>query len=455
MARARSVVALSLFLALVGIAALTATSGATITDPNAQPQAWWIIDHAGGDDRPFDVAVNSAGAAYVCGQVRNDAGSLDGSLYKFPMSGVGWRKTWDGPARANDGFYAVAVAPDGRVYTAGANRNTAGQLDMRLVKWSPAGDVLWTRRYTGPVAGDDIAHDVVVDGNGNVTVCGESQGRNGLAFTVVSWTGGGTLRWVRRINGVDLSYARANAMVVDGAGNLYVTGKRGWYAGIMAGHTVKLSPAGVTRWSHTYTNTDNAEFTAIARRPGGGVFVCGYQIGFDTGDDGVLIRYKAGGDRLVLRVETMDGSDGNDTIFNSVAATPSGLVGVAGGVSYNYGATHARYFRVFNGDTGTLVSSYLSSASPDAQTMVATAADAFGGLYATGTAVLSGSHTTIRTQRYTTILNAGTWTGTVGSVDVGLHRPAAIATWKTTVWVVGRYYSAGTGSDQVVIRYIY
>lgn len=454
MARARSIVLLSLILALLGVAALTATTSATITDPNAQPQMAWVVDTAGGDDRAFDVAVNSAGTAYVCGTVMSARGDSDGSLYKFPMSGSGWRKTWDGAADGFDGFNAVAVAPDGRIYTAGWNTNAAGQTDMRLVKWSPAGDVLWTRRYTGPVPGADVALDVVVDPNGNVTVCGESLGKNGMAFTVVSWTRGGTLRWVRRINGTELSNDRANAMVVDGAGNLYVTGKRGWYADITAGYTVKLSPAGVTRWSHTYRATDHNEFRAITRRPGGGVFVCGHQIGFDTGYDGVLIRYKAGGDRLVLRVEIMDGSDGNDTMFYSVAATPTGKVGVAGTVSYDYGATYARYFRVFDGETGSLVSSHLSSQTVYPQRLDAAAADAFGGLYATGVASIADGHDAIHTQRYSTIIGGGTWTGSVGPI-VGQHAPRAVATWKTTVWVVGYYYLDGSDADQVILRYIY
>ena len=112
--------ALLLVTALTLLAVLATTTSASINDSGATPQSWWVIDTAGDDDAALDVAVNSAGTAYVCGQVRNAAGNLDGSLYKFPLSGAGWRMTWDGPAHANDAFYAVAVAPDGRIYTAGA-----------------------------------------------------------------------------------------------------------------------------------------------------------------------------------------------------------------------------------------------------------------------------------------------------------------------------------------------
>ena len=445
--------ALLLVTALTLLAVLATTTSASINDSDASPQSWWVIDTAGGSDVALDVAVNSAGTAYVCGQVRNAAGNLDGSLYKFPLSGAGWRKTWDGPAHANDAFYAVAVAPDGRIYTAGANRNAAGQLDMRLVKWSPAGDVLWTRRYTGPVAGDDTATDVVVDANGNVTVCGDSQGTKGKAFTVVSWTAGGTLRWVRRIEGVVLSDDRANAMIVDGSGNLYVTGKRSWEIG-MAGYTVKLSSGNVKRWSHTYTGADSVELTAITKRPGGGAFVCGKQLGFDTGWDGLVISYTGAGTRLVFPIDVGDGLDSTDTSYDSVVATPTGKVGVAGGVSYDYGATYARYGRIFDSATGAVVGT-LSNVDSYPQRMAAVAADAYGGLYFTGTDALSASHTAIWTQRSSTIPGGGSWTGTYATTAVALNKPTAIATWRTTVWVVGQVYPGGGDGDQMVLKYLY
>jgi len=69
--------------------------------------------------------------------VTTAAGDLDGSLSKFPPSGTGWHKTWGGAAHRDDGFRAVAVGPDGSVYTAGNSKDAAGSLDMRLVKWSP------------------------------------------------------------------------------------------------------------------------------------------------------------------------------------------------------------------------------------------------------------------------------------------------------------------------------
>lgn len=441
-------------LALAALAASAPPASAEIYDPDVWPQSSWVIDTAGGADTALDVAVNSAGTAYVCGKVTSVGGDTDGSLYKFPLSGAGWRKTWDGLAHDDDAFTAVAVAPDGSVYTAGHNDNAAGQLDIRLVKWSSAGEKVWSRRYTGPVAGDDTATDVVVDADGNVSVCGESQGTKGTAFTVISWTRGGTLRWVRRIEGAEISDDRANAMVADGSGNLYVVGHRGYFACIRAGYAVKLSAANVKKWSHTYTGADTVEFTALTKRPAGGVFVCGHMLSFDTGWDGVVISYTAAGTRKVFAVDTYDGEDATETYYWSVATTPASKVGVAAGTSFDYGASYARHLKVYSADTG-LPWAALAWTDPYPQRLIAAAADAYGGLYFTGTDAISASHTAIWTRRYSTIIGGGTWTSTFGATDVGRNEPYAIATWKTTVWVVGTLYLAGGDADQVVLKYVY
>lgn len=433
-------------------AAAAAPAGAAIYDPDVTPTASWTIDAAGGDDDALDVAVNSGGAAYVCGQVTSVGGDLDGSLFKFPRSGAGWRKTWDGPAHSNDAFVAVAVARNGSVYTAGANRNAAGQLDMRLVKWSSAGAKLWSRRYTGPVAGNDTATDVVVDSKGRVTVCGDSQGRSGKAFTVVSWTASGTRRWVRRIEGERVTDDRAEAMIVDSSGNLYVTGRRSYEVGT-AGYTVKLSPAGVTKWRDDYTGADTIDLQALTRRPGGGVYVCGSALGFDTGWDGLVMKYTAAGTRTVFTWDVGDGADSTDTNFNAVAATPTGQVVAVGSVAYDYGAHTHRRFAVYDAATGTFTGATYSAALHE--TFTAVAADAYGGVYFTGMRALSASHTTVWTHRYSSIPDGGTWTGEFGTGWASANVPTAIATWRTTVWVVGRAYPGTTGADQLVLKYLY
>ncbi len=421
-----------------------------ITDPNAAAAAAHTLDVFSGGAEALDVAITGAGTAYVCGQGSTAATALDGFLWKITPSGPAWHKLWDGKQHLNDGFYDVAVGPGGVVYTAGATRTAADNRDILLVKWSPAGKRLWARRYAGPVRGNDTATDVVVDRNGNVTACGESLGKRGLSFTVVSWNAKGERRWVRRIDGRGSTDDRANGMVVDKAGNLYVTGHRAGALG-QAAYTVKLSPRGRTLWARVFEGPDGAEALAITPRRGGGVYICGRQL--DGGEGvfaGLLVRYTAAGAKREFKPPLT----GDDVQFDSVVETPTGTVALAGRRWPPIPGSSKRYFVTYAAADGAL-GLRVTYGSPHREWLAAVAADAFGGVYMTGTRAVTDAHSVIRTERYPTLSGGATWTGDYGTTAVGANEPTAIATWKTTVWVAGQAVGPGGRIVPVAMKYLY
>ncbi|MEO7300290.1 MAG: hypothetical protein ABI042_17125 [Verrucomicrobiota bacterium] len=64
----------------------------------------------------------------------------------------------------------MAVAGSGNVFVTGSSYDTNGYSDYPTIKYSGAGVALWTNRYNGPGNSGDEA--VVVDGRGNVFVTG-------------------------------------------------------------------------------------------------------------------------------------------------------------------------------------------------------------------------------------------------------------------------------------------
>jgi hypothetical protein len=318
------------------------------------------------------------------------------------------------------------------------------------VKWSPAGKRLWARRYAGPVRGNDTATDVVVDRNGNVTVCGESLGKRGQAFTVVSWNAKGERRWVRRIEARGSNDARANGMVVDKAGNLYVTGYSAGDLG-RAAYTVKLSPRGRTLWARMVDGADGAEAVAITPRRGGGVYVCGTEL--DGGEGvflGLVVRYTATGTQRKFTPPLT----GDDVWFTSVVETPTGKVALAGQRVPAIPGTAKRYFVTYGAADGVL-GLQVTYGSPHREWLAAVAADAFGGVYMTGVRAVTDAHSVIRTERYPTLSGGATWIGDYGTTAVGANEPTAIATWKTTVWVAGQAVGPGGRIVPVAIKYLY
>lgn len=134
--------------------------------------------------------------------------------------------------------------------------------------------------------------------------------------------------WVRdNISGV------SNDMVIDNAGNIYVTGVT--YAGSTNDFcTVKYNSAGAQQWSVTYNGTDNLgdQASSIAVDNQGNVYVTG-TANIDYGNtvwtgDYCTIKYNSSGQQLWVKIYSGN-SNGRDIPFK-VAVDGSGNVVVTG-----------------------------------------------------------------------------------------------------------------------------
>src|SRR5882672_6822469 len=136
---------------------------------------------------------------------------------------------------------AVAVDAAGNVLVTGyftgtssigtTNLVSSGLGDIFLAKYDPAGTFLWARQAGG--SGDDYGLAVATDPSGNVYLAGAFQ--NTATFSTTSLTSSrsndvfiakygaaGNLVWARRAGGN--GDEEANAIAVDRAGNVYITG---------------------------------------------------------------------------------------------------------------------------------------------------------------------------------------------------------------------------------------
>jgi len=176
------------------------------------------------------IAIND-GSIYVTGYGWGD-GLWDYFTVKYSSSGVAqWTKTYDGPASLYDFPQAIAVDDVGNVYVTGKSKELeAGneRWDYATIKYGPDGDELWCQRYNGPGNHDDEARAIAVDGSGNVYVTGYSRGSGtGPDYATIKYDPNGATLWEKRYNGqggphVGSDYAYD--IVVDGSGNIYVTG---------------------------------------------------------------------------------------------------------------------------------------------------------------------------------------------------------------------------------------
>ena len=176
----------------------------------------------------------------------------------------------------------------------------------------------WVARYNGSGDGVDEAKAIAVDGSGNVYVTGFSDGNGGSDCATIKYSQSGQEEWVARYRGPG-NEGQGNAIAVDAAGNVYVTGgiamcQNPAYA------TIKTVSAGHQQWVATY---GDGEATAIAVDNSGNVYVTGESGGVYT-----TIKYNPVGEEQWVAVGPPDGLIANG--LEAIAIDEFGNVYVTG-----------------------------------------------------------------------------------------------------------------------------
>jgi hypothetical protein len=194
--------------------------------------------------------------------------------------------------------------------------------DVFIAKYSSGGALQWAHGFGS--TGSDVATGAAVDGSGNLVIAGYFQGTvdfgNGPvtaaasnSLFVAKYSSAGNWMWFKQV-----ANAFANAVAVDGSGNVLVTG---YYSGtvnfgggslssINGGTDIfvaKYSSSGGYQWAKSYGGTSIDMAKAIAVDGSGNAVVTGYYQG--TANYGGGSWTSAGGnDIFVAKYASADGS---------------------------------------------------------------------------------------------------------------------------------------------------
>lgn len=243
-----------------------------------------------------------------------------------------WARRLNGQAGEEDEAAGLAVDGQGNVLVTGRSRSwgPGTPFDYLTAKYGPDGRKIWSKRYSAPGYADDEAVAVGVDSQGNVYVTGTSIGDTGYDYFTIKYNPEGQAQWGRRYKG-EASFNNTAAMVVDVAGNVYVTGKS---LGSTSGFdylTIKYDTDGQRLWARRYNSPVNGHdyAAAIAVDGQGNVFVTGYSpdnVGYYS--DYVTVKY--GSDGQELWVARYNGPGNQDDEAAAIAVDGQGNVVVTG-----------------------------------------------------------------------------------------------------------------------------
>lgn len=280
----------------------------TSYDPNGNVR--WSVEYTGGllsNDKPAAIILdNTQQYVYVVGHT-NDAPLLgliaDYLLVKYNAS-TGqqiWARTYGGGLLTNDRATDIAMDSQNNPIITGHSESFllfVGPSDYATVKYNPAGTQQWAARYNGPGNNVDRAYAIIVDGSDNVIVTGESRGNSNFDYATVKYNSNGTQQWASRYNGPG-NYDRAYAIIVDGSGNIIVTGDSWSGADSTTSDyaTLKYSPNGSQQWVQRYNGPGNNYDRAYAIIVDGSdnVIVTGDSRGNGSGHDMATVKYNSGG----------------------------------------------------------------------------------------------------------------------------------------------------------------
>jgi len=204
-------------------------------------------------DMGTEIAVAADGSIYVAGSTESSANGYDYLLIQYNSSGAEqWVKTFDGTAHGNDVVRKMVLGYNNSIFITGMSEGAGTDYDYLTVRYNAAGYIQWSKRYNGPVNGDDRAVSLAVDDIGNTYVTGYSMSNTGYDYATVKYSLNGTFKWLKREDGSNASDDYAGDIAVDDDGDVYVTGyfKKANDNYLMA--TVKYSSSGSQKWVKKY-----------------------------------------------------------------------------------------------------------------------------------------------------------------------------------------------------------
>ncbi len=288
------------------------------------------------------------------------------------------------------GYFSSSTITFGSFVLTNAGINSSP--DMFIVKYSPAGNVLWAKSAGG--VNYDYAKWVNTDANGDIIVVGDFGSANitfgadtlinstfpvNYCMFIVKYDSNGNELWAKASGGFGVYYTWTSA--IDPAGNLLVAG---WFSGAMVifdddtlnnvwGEDMflaKFDPSGNVLWARSAGGTGTDHITSVTTDASGNVIVGGSfnstSIAFDTvtlstsgGQDIIIAKYDPSGDLQWVR---STGNVGDDAI-GFVTVDPSGNLIATG----NYASPALTFDSItitnggFSGSYDTFITKYDSS----------------------------------------------------------------------------------------------
>lgn len=412
-------------------------------------------NEANGRDYVIAMKTDNAGNTYVTGQaeIAPMTNDFDAFTIKYDANGNElWKKKFNGTGNFRDGGQAIDVDNAGNVYAGIYSNRAWGDYDIVIIKYDMNGNIVWQAVYNSM---HEQITGLKLDNTGNIYVCGSTStdpwNSASYNYLTLKYDNSGNLLWAVTYNGTGNAEDQAQALAVDNAGNVFVTG---YSAGAGTGRdyaTVKYDASGVQQWVQRFTGpgANNDYARDVEADNSGNVYVTGSAV-YGGNNDFITIKHDNNGN--VLWAMQYNGPANGEDNARALKTDNTGCVIVTGesqgaGTGYDYATIKydaggmQLWLNRFNGATN----------EDDGAAGITTDNDA--DVYITGWSKVSGTEN-ILTVKYN---SAGVqqWFASYDNPGVsGPDIPAAIDIDQyENVYTGGYSTGAGTDFDCVTLKY--
>ncbi|MER2996877.1 SBBP repeat-containing protein [Pontibacter populi] len=395
-------------------------------------QVWTVPDNDSVKDSVTAFIVSTTGTVQVAGisTLPDNTTHIFVASHNAANRELIWKTVYLGITPASDIAHGVVTDKDGNVYVTGVGGPPSpytqdAKTEIITIKYSPAGEELWTRCYTlGNRWGELSESKIVLDNANGVYV---NFGNTFLTIKYDALTG--EQLWVDGYfeDGASLG---SKDITVDDAGGVYVTGWR--RNGIHEAVTLKYDAnTGKRIWKASYSLSEEFnQGTAIAVR-NGQVFVAGFSYVLGPGRE-------SNNDIFLLKYNTADGSQIWDTTYDSgFNDVPTDMLLDSGNGLFIVGYSPGASLLKFNADSGKRI---WTIKNEDQSTIAAI--DNAGGIYTAGR---NGGEVLVR--KYNTLTAEPLWTQNYATTS------SAIAHSIATDSVGGVYVAGLTDGSLTTVKY--
>lgn len=283
-----------------------------------QPTQEWVRRYSfdTNDTRGLNLKTDASKNLYVLSRTTTDSTFTDVGLLKYdPAGNLLWTAYYNSPSNRSELPVAFDVSPAGDVYITARSNFNFNDVILTL-KYNSNGVLQWARNFNPGVSSGPT--DLSIDRDGNVVVGANVALGNGNVYAlVVKYNEAGDTIWTRQFN--VYSTSNISDIVIGDSSNIYTTGYHKYSMTQSNFLVLKLSTSGNFQWYASYgVFPSGGSANSIAIDSIGFVYTVG-TVSIPGGYDNVLLRIDKFGN--ILWSKNYTGINNN----HGCSFTPTGL----------------------------------------------------------------------------------------------------------------------------------